>query len=163
MHVRLGALLVGAAVLVAACAGSDNADPDPASPPTTEVARGEDRAQPTEAADAAALAPTTQAPSPTAAVVLYPRETGGLRNFLGYQFPPAPLVPTGPLSPTATDQLDIIWSKLSTGGLDGAEVSWLAESGDARLAWILSDLLRFVRPGGDISSGAISAFELFAV
>lgn len=78
---------------------------------------------------------------------------------MGYQFPPAPPVPTGPLSPTATDQLDFIWSKLSTGGLEGAEVSRLAESGDARLAWIVSDLLRFVRPGGDISSGAISAFE----
>ena len=156
MHFRLAALLVGVAVLVAACAGADNADPDVASPPTAAVARGEDSAQPTETASAAAVAP---APSPTAAVVLDPRETGGLRNFLGYQFPPAPQVPTGPLSPAATDQLDFIWSKLSTGGLEGAEVSRLAESGDARLAWILSDLMRFVRPGGDISNGAISGFE----
>ena len=127
MHVRLGALLVGAAVLAGACEGADTS--------------------------------VTPAPSPTAGAVLDPRETGGLRNFLGYQFPPAPQVPTGPLSPATTDQLDFIWSKLRTGGLDGAEVSQLAESGDARLAWILSDLLRFVRPG-DISSGAISAFEM---
>ncbi|MYB10239.1 MAG: DUF3179 domain-containing protein [Acidimicrobiia bacterium] len=159
MHVRLGALLVGAAALAAACAGADNAGPDPASLPTAAVMPGEDSAQSTATADAAADAPTTPAPSPTAAVVLDPRETGGLRNFLGYQFPSAPQVPTGPLSPAATDQLDSIWSKLRTGGLGGAEVSRLAESGDARLAWILSDLMRFVRPGGDISTGAISAFE----
>ncbi|MYH95680.1 MAG: DUF3179 domain-containing protein [Acidimicrobiia bacterium] len=159
MHVRLGALLVGAAVLAAACAGADNAGPDPASLPTAAVTPGEDSAQSTATADAAADAPTTPAPSPTAAVVLDPRETGGLRNFLGYQFPSAPQVPTGPLSPAATDQLDSIWSKLRTGGLGGAEVSRLAVSGDARLAWILSDLMRFVRPGGDISTGAISAFE----
>ena len=89
-------------------------------------------------------------------MVLDPRETGGLRNFLGYQFPPAPQVLTGPLSPTAADQLDFIWSKLRTGGLDGAEVSRFAEPGDARLSWILSDLMRFVRPGGDISNGATS-------
>ncbi|WP_419928225.1 DUF3179 domain-containing (seleno)protein [Candidatus Poriferisocius sp.] len=159
MHVRLGALLVGAAVLAAACAGANNADPDPASLPTAAVTPGEDSAQSTATADAAADVPITPSPSPTAAVALDPRETGGLRNFLGYQFSPAPQVPTGPLSPAATDRLDSIWSKLRTGGLDGAEVSRLAESGDARLAWILSDLMRFVRPGGDISSGAISAFE----
>ena len=159
MHVRLGALLVGAAALAAACTNANNAGREPASPPTTAVTSGEDSPQPTATASAAAVVLATPAPSATAAVVLDPRETGGLRNFLGYQFPPAPQVPTGPLSPAATDQLDFIWSKLSTGGLDGAEVFRLAESGDARLAWILSDLLRFVRPGVDISSGAISAFE----
>ena len=158
MHVRLGALLVATVVLAAACAGTDNADRNPASTPTTADAPGEASPQPAATASAVAVASATPAPSPTAAVVLDPRETGGLRNFLGYEFPPAPQVPTGPLSPAATNQLDFIWSKLSTGRLDGAEVSRLGESGDARLAWILSDLLRFVRPG-DIFNGAVSAFE----
>ena len=158
MHVRWGALLVGVAVVVGACAGADNADRGPASTTTTADAPGEASTQPTATAIPAATASATPAPSPTAAVVLDPRETGGLRNFLGYQFPPAPQVPTGPLSPEATDQLDFIWSKLRTGGLEGAEVARLGESGDARLAWILSDLLRFVRPG-DIFNGAVSAFE----
>ncbi|WP_420619317.1 DUF3179 domain-containing (seleno)protein [Candidatus Poriferisocius sp.] len=158
MLVRLGALLVGAAVLAAACAGADNADRIPASTPTTADAPGGDSPQPRATAGAAAVASPTPTPSPTAPVVLDPRETGGLRNFLGYQFPPSPQAPTGPLSPEATDQLDFIWSKLRTGGLEGAEVARLGESGDARLAWILSDLLRFVRPG-DIFNGAVSAFE----
>ena len=158
MRFRLGALLAGAAVLAAACTGADIAEPEPATPPAAAAAPSKGTPQPTAIASAAAAAPAAPAPSATAAVVLDPRETGELRNFLGYQFPPAPQVPTGPLPPAATDQLEFIWSKLRTGGLDAAEVSRLAESGDARLAWILSDLLRFVRPG-DVSSGAISAFE----
>ena len=158
MHVRLGALLVGAAVLAAACASADNADPDPASPSTTAAAPVEDSTQPTGTPSAAIVTPTTSAPPTTDAVLMDPRETGQLRNFLGYQFPPAPQVPTGPLSRSATDHLDIIWSSFGTGGFDGATVSRLGQSGDARLAWILSDLLRFVRPG-DIADGAISAFE----
>ena len=158
MHVRLGALVVGVALFAAGCAGADKADLDPTSPPSTTTAPGEDSAQPSPTPSAAVVTPTPPAPSATAAVVLDPRETRQLRNFLGYEFPPAPQVPTGPLSPAAADQLDFIWSKLRTGGLDGAEVSRLAESGDARLAWILSDILRFVRPG-DIADRATSAFE----
>jgi hypothetical protein len=103
---------------------------------------------------------STASATPTAdAVLMDPRETGQLRNFLGYEFPPAPQVPTGPLSQSAVEQIDLIWSSLETGGFDGATLARLGQTGDARLAWILSDLLRFLRPG-DVADGAVSAFEL---
>ncbi|MDE0238323.1 MAG: DUF3179 domain-containing (seleno)protein, partial [bacterium] len=156
MHVRLRALLVGAAVLAAACAGGDSADPGPIPPTTTAAASVEDSNQSPSTPGPEIVTP---APSATEDVMMDPRETGQLRNFLGYEFPPAPQVPTGPLSQSATDQLDIIWSSFRAGGFDGPTLARLGQTGDARLAWILSDLLRFVRPGGDISGGAVSAFE----
>ena len=156
MHIRLGALLVGAAVFAAACAGADNADPGPASPPATATATAlrEDSPQLTASATAAVATPTPSAP----AVLLDPRETGQLRNFLGYEFPPAPQVPSGPLSLSATNDLDIIWSTFETVGIDRDMVSRLGQSGDPRVAWILSDLLRFLRPG-DTADAVTSAFE----
>ncbi len=102
--------------------------------------------------------PTVPAPPATESVLMDPRATGQLRNFLGYQFPPAPQVPTGPLSDSATNLLDDIWLSFKTGGTDSDMVSRLGQAGDARLGWILSDLLRFLRPG-DIASEAVSAFE----
>ena len=87
-----------------------------------------------------------------------PRERGVLRNYLGYEFPAAPHTPTGPLDRTAVDNLEIIWAGLELGGFSGTTVAALAQSGDARLAWIISDLLRFFYVG-DIHDGAISAFE----
>ena len=144
--------------MAAACAGADDFDPEPAPPPATAAAPGDDSPQPTATASAVAVALTTPAPSATDGVVLDPRETGGLRNFLGYEFPPAPQVPTGPLPPSTTDDLDAIWSSFETVGIDRDIVSRLGQSGDARVAWILSDLLRFLRPG-DTADGAVSAFE----
>ncbi len=149
---------MGAAVLAAACSSADNPSLVPTSPPTTAVAPGEDSTQPTGTASSTVVTPSAPAPPTTDAVVMDPRETGQLRNFLGYEFPPAPPVPTGPLSQSATDQLDSIWSSFLTSGIDGDAVSRLGQLGDARLAWILSDLMRFLRPG-DITDGAISAFE----
>ena len=92
------------------------------------------------------------------AAQLEPRERGVLRNYLGYEFPPAPDTPTGPLDQAAIDTLEIIWPGLELGGFSGATVASLGDSGDARLAWIISDLLRFFYTG-DIHDGAVSAFE----
>ncbi len=89
---------------------------------------------------------------------LHPRERGVLRNYLGYEFPPAPAVPTGPIDPLAVDTLEVIWQGLASGGFTGGIVAGLADFDDARLAWIISDLLRFV-PFGDIHDGAVSGFE----
>ena len=87
------------------------------------------------------------------------RETGSLRNHLGYAFPLPPEVPTGPIAQTAVDDLEFIWSGFQTEvNFSGLTVARLAQSGDPRLAWILSDLLRFF-PRGDIADGAVSAFQ----
>ncbi len=149
---------MGVAVIAAACAGADQAAPDLAPPPATAAALGEVNPRPTTTAGRMDATPTVSAPPATESVLMDPRATGQLRNFLGYQFPPAPQVPTGPLSGSATNLLDDIWLSFKTGGTDSDMVSRLGQAGDARLGWILSDLLRFLRPG-DIASEAVSAFE----
>ena len=113
-----------------------------------------------------AEAPAGEAPEAATSAVesgqdaaqLEPRERGVLRNYLGYEFPPAPDTPTGPLDQAVIDTLEIIWPSLELGGFSGATLASLADSDDARLAWIISDLLRFF-PYGDIHDGAVSAFE----
>ena len=87
-----------------------------------------------------------------------PRERGVLRNFLGYEFPPSPDTRTGPIDQAAVDILEVIWAGLELGGFDGGLVAALGNTGDARLAWIMSDLLRFFY-FGDIHDGAVSGFE----
>ena len=103
-------------------------------------------------------AETSAVESGQGAAQLEPRERGVLRNYLGYEFPPAPDTPTGPLDQAAIDTLEVIWPGLELGGFSGVTVASLADSDDARLAWIISDLLRFF-PYGDIHDGAVSAFE----
>jgi hypothetical protein len=88
---------------------------------------------------------------------LHPAERGALRNFRGYEFPAAPDVPVGPLGQSAVETLEAVWSSL-TGEIDPAVVRRLGESGDPRLGWILSDLLRFFYYG-DVHEAAVAAFE----
>ena len=88
---------------------------------------------------------------------LHPVERGALRNYRGYEFPAAPEVPTGPLAQNAVDDLETIWSGFET-EVDTAAVTRLGQSGDPRLAWILSDLLRFFYIG-EVHEAAVSAFE----
>ena len=158
MRARVRVLLAGVALLAAACSGSDavvGADPtasDPASISAVEAPEAE-----TPAAEAPTVEPSTEATGADAAP-LEPRERGVLRNYLGYEFPPGPEVPTGPVDPLAVDTLEVIWLGLESGGFTGHTVAGLADSGDARLGWILSDLLRFF-PYGDVHDGAVSAFE----
>ena len=124
-----------------------------------EVDAPEADAPASEAPEAEAQDADTAAAEPAEDTApLTPREAGALRNFLGYQFPPAPDTPTGPIDQLTIDTLEIIWAGLELGGFDGGIVASLADSGDARLAWILSDLLRFFYVG-DIHDGAVSAFE----
>ena len=90
-------------------------------------------------------------------VELHPIERGALRNFRGYEFPPAPDVPVGPLGATAANDLETIWAALEV-GFDPAVVARLGQSADPRLGWILSDLLRFFYYG-EIHEAAVVAFE----
>ena len=67
-------------------------------------------------------------------------------------------MPTGPIEGIYVDNLEIIWLGLELGGVAGHTVTSLADSQDPRLAWILSDLLRFFYTG-DIHDAAVSSFE----
>jgi hypothetical protein len=60
-------------------------------------------------------------------------------------FPPPPVVATGPLDRAVDRALDRIVAGVSNGSLDAAAVGSVASAGDTRLAWFLSDLLRFVQ------------------
>ena len=88
---------------------------------------------------------------------LHPAERGALRNFRGYEFPAAPEVPVGPLEQSVVETLEIVWTSL-TSEVSPALVRRLGESGDPRLGWILSDLLRFFYYG-EVHEAAVAAFE----
>ena len=158
----LAGALLATALLAAACASTDTAAPIPDTAPATATsapASAEDPVQQTAPSTTSAGAPASVAESDSDSVLLDPRESGALRNHLGYAFPLPPEVPTGPIAQTAIDDLEFVWSGFqSEVGFSGTSVARLAQSGDPRLAWILSDLLRFF-PRGDIADGAVSAFE----
>lgn len=139
MCFRLCVLLVGFAFLAVACSddGSDSDTDD------TDAVVSSSTSVPVAESDA-----HSEKPGPT-------EESS--QNYLGYVFPAAPEVPTGPLEQVAVDGLEAVWAGLDT-ELDGAAVAELGRSGDPRLAWILSDLLRFFQVG-EVHEEAVSAFE----
>ena len=170
-------LLAALALVAVACSSSDTgttastgdeADTLEAEAPEAAAPEGEapeTAASETATPEAAAEDADTAEPDRAAAdesvadpALLEPRERGVLRNFLGYEFPPAPDTPTGPIDQAAVDILEVIWAGLELGGFDGGLVAALGNTGDARLAWIMSDLLRFFY-FGDIHDGAVSAFQ----
>jgi hypothetical protein len=57
------------------------------------------------------------------------------------RFPPSPPVLEGPLSPGAKAALDRVWSALPEPDPD--DLADLGRSGDIRLAWLLTDFMRF--------------------
>jgi len=59
---------------------------------------------------------------------------------------PAPETPTGPLAESTIADLDLVFDSISD-SLDLDAVRRLADSADARISWLLADLLRFLRPG----------------
>jgi len=81
---------------------------------------------------------------------------GGLVDSDGNSIPPAPGAPSGPAATAALDAVDAVWMDLE-GGIDPADVAAIGSAGDVRLAWLLSDLLRFF-PGSAIGDAAFDAF-----
>ncbi len=70
---------------------------------------------------------------------------------------PAPDVPTGPLDSQAVADLDLVFSTLLT-GVDIEALARLGQSGDARVAWLLADLLRFFQQG-EVFEVSVESFE----
>ncbi|MBK5268461.1 MAG: DUF3179 domain-containing protein [Acidimicrobiia bacterium] len=71
--------------------------------------------------------------------------------------PPAPAIPPGPLPARVVDELDTLVSSLDT-DIDRDALRALADANDARVAWLIADLLRFLLPG-PIQDDAIVTFE----
>ena len=76
----------------------------------------------------------------------------------GLPFPPAPVTPAGPLDESTRSVVDAIWSGLG-GVMDVEAVRGLGRSGDARVAWLIADLLRFAGQGDllDAAGDALSS------
>ncbi len=94
---------------------------------------------------------------PTTGVEPAPTTTVGLVLADGSVLPPAPDVPDGPLDPQVLADLDLVFETLLT-GVDIEALTRLGESGDARVAWLLADLLRFFQRGG-VRDTSIASFE----
>ena len=69
---------------------------------------------------------------------------GPLQDKDRQTFPAAPAALAGPLAPEVRDAVALVAPSLREGRFPSAAVQTIAASGDARLAWYLHDLLRFV-------------------
>jgi hypothetical protein len=78
-------------------------------------------------------------------------------DFRGSTVPPAPDAVDGPLDAEVIADLGLVLGDLGN-TVDGDAITRLGESGDVRLAWLLSDLLRFSQRG-HIADLTIAAFE----
>ncbi len=91
--------------------------------------------------------PTTSSPTTT---------VPGLFGADGQEFASPPEVPDGPLDPALVDDLETLMNASSL--FDVSVVERIGASGDARVAWLLSDFVRIVQRG-EMSVAAAEAFE----
>jgi Protein of unknown function (DUF3179) len=75
-----------------------------------------------------------------------------------YSYPPAPSVRAGPLDRQVEQALSALLSSLLAGRFDGTALEDVAAARDARLGWLLSDVLRFTQPGA-AHDALVSAFR----
>jgi hypothetical protein len=75
-------------------------------------------------------------------------------------FPPAPVVPEGPLSPDAAAAVGRLLDSVLTSRLDVEAVGDLADQSDPRTAWLLADLMRFYQTGPSIEALVIAFSQL---
>jgi hypothetical protein len=80
-----------------------------------------------------------------------------LTDSRGQLIPPAPEVPEGRLAPGVAADLDLVFGDLRS-AVDVEAIERVGESGDARVAWLLADILRFF-PQGPVADAAAAAFE----
>ena len=108
--------------------------------------------QPPAETDPGTITPTTPASGPQATPQPVTRRLAD-----GSVIPQAPEAPSGPLDETLVADLDDVFGSL-TGLVDVGALERVGESGDARVAWLLSDLLRFIQRG-PVAETAVAAFE----
>jgi hypothetical protein len=71
--------------------------------------------------------------------------------------PPAPDAPTGPLDPVAEEALFEMVDRVFTTAFDTGGMEQVVATGDARVAWLIADLLRFYQ-GGSQRDDLVAAF-----
>lgn len=76
-----------------------------------------------------------------------------------YAFPPAPEAPNGPLDPEVAGAIDTLLPQARVGVFDRGIFAPIADSGDARLAWLVSDLHRFYQSSRLEEDALVDAFE----
>ncbi len=123
---RVAILFPVLAMVAAACSGVSGASSTPAASPTTEAP------------------PTTEAVA--TGQLIQPGTSATLRNQFGFAFPEAPAVPEGPADEALVSTIDGLFSTIQN-GVDVDALQQIADSGDARAAWLLADLLRFLGQG----------------
>lgn len=104
----------------------------------------------------AACASATDSVAPPAGTSA-PVGLGRLTDARGYLFPPAPPVAEAELAPAVSTALDHLLASAET-GLDLEALRMVGESGDARLGWLIADLLRFLQTG-QTEEELVRAFE----
>ncbi len=134
-------LLVAVSVLAAACSTSLQSD-DRASTTTGSQQSTQDDSG--TAAESGAA--TTGGSVPEPGTFVPPPQSASLRNQFGYEFPPAPTVPVGAVDQqTVTDISDLLAG--ITVDIDFEILNRIGATGDARLAWLITDIMRLVPPG----------------
>jgi len=115
-------------------------------------------ATPTTPSSTPLVTPTTAAPAPPPSTSDGPAPgPSGLVDSVGADIPVAPEVPTGGFSADAVAAVERLWASLEI-AIEPEALSAIGSSGDARLAWLLSDVLRFFE-SGDIGQATIEAFD----
>jgi hypothetical protein len=87
-----------------------------------------------------------------------PAGIGGLTGARGYLFPPPPAVPDGELTPATSRAVDQLLASAET-SLDFEALDVVAASADARLGWVVADLMRFLQLGR-AGEELVKAFEM---
>ncbi|MEN8240265.1 MAG: DUF3179 domain-containing (seleno)protein, partial [Actinomycetota bacterium] len=134
-----GTVLTSVSIVIAlfasACTGNGDAD---GSPTTT--------------------APVVSSPTSTVAPSTDPAGAAMLRNQNGYVFPDAPEIAfDGELEPETLAALDSLWDSLGP-DIDDQAIFDLGQSGDVRVTWLLTDVLRFLQggPTAEALAGAVA-------
>jgi hypothetical protein len=88
--------------------------------------------------------PTTTTATRTSTTTVPSATTTTAPDEVAYTYPPAPEVThTGDLDPAVVSTLEDLWESFAT-SVDSRAILDLGQSGDVRVAWLLSDVMRFV-------------------
>ncbi len=100
---------------------------------------------------------TSTVPDPTAPQPTAPDTGESGAPVVDPLWPSVPPAPAGGLDPDVGDAVDRLLQAFVDGSFDAGALDVVAASGDPRLGWIVSDLLRFV-PTGQVEQSLVDAF-----
>jgi len=135
---------VGASLTTSAVAATST---EPTSRTSSEAATPEVTTAPSEETTSASTEPATPSTEPSTTTRAEATESSSPTAAVsssGYEFPPPPQFPEGPISDGLRSDLDTFFDLLEAERRIGREeVIAVASHGDVRSAWVLSDVLRF--------------------